>query len=709
MFTLQSIVIEGFRGFPKRLDFDLDVPVVLAAGPNGTGKTSLVCAIEWCLFGQDVETEAHTGIRERISWESRNRGAAQCFVEMELVGDGETLLVHRSASKSGKPEFWYRLGSNPPSHEGGKLTALLGGLEIRDFFTAIHLHEESLRGLLLAKPGERKQDFYRLLGLISLLNQTRAIADAKLDSLLEAVDDDFEKFELALEAKVQTRQADLQRAREECLKQGLAESDLSAQGLSKLWTTLVTAARRFCTTYSMKDCDLPDGLPEGDAVHIAKEQLHRLRSSCPVLQDRGEVLTRINTLNALRDSYQKADKELAEAKAQIKKLPPERRDLSKLAGHIDNLERDLEKKKRKRTEANAKAAVLSEALQYFETAGLRGKAKCPVCQKEIDSVEQIHKHYEEEIQKGIIAPLEEEIKQLQKQLREAKDAKATLEDLQADAARREKLLSGHKDKIASALGRVLAAKDDPVALLAGELGQLGQKKAELEKQVQKAEESLTKIDRQIENVAKALEVLRYRDEVAVLAKVSKSEVFKEVEGSRLEMEEFVRAVETLSRSLNRTLEEEADKRLGAVRDDIAKTFAALTGRSDFTHLAVSPDTRFAAQVQGSAGVADALAILNKADTNCAALSVFLALAAAPSTEHRLGFLILDDPNQGLDPTHTQRLAQVLSKICESRQLVLSTMDEGLCDQMQRTAPKKKVIYRFRDWNHRTGPKIEKVG
>lgn len=84
MFTLQTITIDGFRGFPKRIHFDLDVPIVLAVGPNGTGKSSLVCAIEWCLFGQDVETEAHTGIRERISWESRNRTVSRCSVEMGI-------------------------------------------------------------------------------------------------------------------------------------------------------------------------------------------------------------------------------------------------------------------------------------------------------------------------------------------------------------------------------------------------------------------------------------------------------------------------------------------------------------------------------------------------------------------------------------------------------------------------------------------------
>jgi DNA repair exonuclease SbcCD ATPase subunit len=706
MFTLQSVTIEGFRGFPKKVNFDLDVPVVLALGPNGTGKSSLVCAIEWCLFGQEVETEAHTGIRERISWESRNRSAPHCLVEMELTGDGETLVVHRSVPKSGKPDFWFRIGSSPPVREGGKLKALLGGLEIKDFFTAIHLHQESLRGLLLAKPGERKQDFYRLLGLASLLNQTKAIADAKLESLLGAVDEEFEKFEAGLEGKVQGRQADIQRARQECLSEGLTEPELSRDGLSEVWKVLGGEVRQFCTAYSIKDCDFPDELPEKNPIQVAKQQLQKLRASCPVLKDRGQVLGRINTVEGLLESYRKAESELSEAKAEIKKLPPDERDPSKLKQEIEKLGEDLEKQKKKRSEVNAKAAVLGEALGYFEEMGMKGRAKCPVCEQEVSSVEGLRQHYEKEIEKGIIPQLDKRIKDLQAELRKAKEAKEKIEKLQEDVGRKDQLLSAQRSKIAKVLDRELGPRDDPVALVSGELKDLNGRKEKLEKQVEKAEESLAGIDKQIERISKVLELIRYQDDLASLSDTRNTEGYRRTEHARLEIEEFVRAAETLSHSLTRTLEEEAEKRLGAVRDTIAKTFERLTGRSDFPRLAVSPDTKFAAQVEGSAGVADALSVLNQADTNCAALSIFLALAVAPSTDHKLGFLILDDPNQSLDEAHTQRLVEVLSEISKSRQLLLSTIDEELSGELQRKAPKKKVVYRFTEWNPRRGPRIE---
>jgi len=706
MFTLQLITIEGFRGFPQKIQFDLDVPVVLALGPNGTGKSSLVCAIEWCLFGPEVETEAHTGIRERISWESRNRTASECLVEMELTGEGETVVVHRSAPKSGKPDFWFRVGSGPAIREAGKLKALLGGLEIRDFFTAIHLHQESLRGLLLARPGDRKQGFYRLLGLASLLNQTEAIADAKLESRLQAADEDFEKFEAALEGKVQSRQADIQRARQECLSQGLPESDLSKDGVSDLWQRLAAGATKFAETYSIPERGFAAKLPELNAIQTAKRELQKLRASCPVLKDQGQVLAAINTLEGLQGSYQNAAKELVKVKREKQNLPPELRDLLSLTEQMQALEKDLSRKKEKRAEVDAKAAVLSEALQYFETSGLKGRTKCPVCEQEIESVAEIRKHYEKEIQKGIVAPLQEKIKQLQSELKKARDAKAALEDIEAEIERKNNLLSDQRNKIANSLKKVLGPKDDPVALVSSELTELNHKKERLGRQVEEVQQTLSAIEKQIDGIAKVLELIRYQDDLAALSEITKAEPYRRTEKARLELEEFVRAVETLSNSLARTLEEEAEKRLGAVRDSIAKTFEGLTGRSDFPRLAVSPDTKFAAHVEGSGGVADALSVLNQADTNCAALSIFLSLAVAPSTGHKLGFLILDDPSQSLDELHRERLVEIVSKISVSRQLLLSTIDETLCADLERVATKKKLVYRFSQWDAKKGPRIE---
>ena len=49
---LERITVQAFRGYPSRADVVLSGNVVLLAGENGTGKTSLTEAFEWALFRQ---------------------------------------------------------------------------------------------------------------------------------------------------------------------------------------------------------------------------------------------------------------------------------------------------------------------------------------------------------------------------------------------------------------------------------------------------------------------------------------------------------------------------------------------------------------------------------------------------------------------------------------------------------------------------------
>ncbi len=49
---LKAATIEGFRGFAGRFDVDLDADVILLQGQNGGGKTSLLDAVLWAITGK---------------------------------------------------------------------------------------------------------------------------------------------------------------------------------------------------------------------------------------------------------------------------------------------------------------------------------------------------------------------------------------------------------------------------------------------------------------------------------------------------------------------------------------------------------------------------------------------------------------------------------------------------------------------------------
>jgi len=55
---MERLEVESFRGFTEREPFDLDAPIVLLYGPNGTGKSSFFEALEFALLGSVEEAEA---------------------------------------------------------------------------------------------------------------------------------------------------------------------------------------------------------------------------------------------------------------------------------------------------------------------------------------------------------------------------------------------------------------------------------------------------------------------------------------------------------------------------------------------------------------------------------------------------------------------------------------------------------------------------
>ena len=49
---IKKLCIKNFRGIGKKVDLDMDADIIIIYGPNGTGKTSIIDAIEWTITGE---------------------------------------------------------------------------------------------------------------------------------------------------------------------------------------------------------------------------------------------------------------------------------------------------------------------------------------------------------------------------------------------------------------------------------------------------------------------------------------------------------------------------------------------------------------------------------------------------------------------------------------------------------------------------------
>jgi DNA repair exonuclease SbcCD ATPase subunit len=101
MLTIGAVTVDGFRGFPKKVTVDFDCPVTLLVAENHQGKSSLLNAIEWCLFGDDC-TGAATGIRERVGWEVVNRTSKTARIQLTLVDGDRSWVIERRQKHGSK-------------------------------------------------------------------------------------------------------------------------------------------------------------------------------------------------------------------------------------------------------------------------------------------------------------------------------------------------------------------------------------------------------------------------------------------------------------------------------------------------------------------------------------------------------------------------------------------------------------------------------
>ena len=98
---LLGLEVRDVRGI-RELALDLDADIVVLRGENGEGKSSILQAIEWCLYGERMEKKTGSGITARVepalrevflgAWEGgrlRAYAAQQDPIWLRVVADGE--------------------------------------------------------------------------------------------------------------------------------------------------------------------------------------------------------------------------------------------------------------------------------------------------------------------------------------------------------------------------------------------------------------------------------------------------------------------------------------------------------------------------------------------------------------------------------------------------------------------------------------------
>jgi chromosome segregation protein len=180
---LKRVVLQGFKSFADRTEFDFGSGITCIVGPNGCGKSNVVDAIRWVLGEQSAKSLRGGRMADVIFAGSRSRKPAN-FAEVELTFDNRAGILHSDAEEVVVTRVLYRNGDSEYRRDGKgcrlkdiKELLLDTGVGV-DAYSVIE--QGRVDSLLQANPVERREIFEEAAG-ISRYKVRRLEAQRKLE------------------------------------------------------------------------------------------------------------------------------------------------------------------------------------------------------------------------------------------------------------------------------------------------------------------------------------------------------------------------------------------------------------------------------------------------------------------------------------------------------------------------------------------------
>jgi DNA repair protein SbcC/Rad50 len=163
-----SLTIEGLTSFKTPQEVDLShLGLFVITGPTGSGKSSILDAITFALYGNVARVNAHE-LRDLIS-----HGSSHMRVCLDFAVDGRRYRVARRIGRNRHEATLERIqnGSSATEVEHGGVRAVndrleeIVGLDFKAFTKAVLLPQGAFQEFLAGEVGERRRILMRLLDL----------------------------------------------------------------------------------------------------------------------------------------------------------------------------------------------------------------------------------------------------------------------------------------------------------------------------------------------------------------------------------------------------------------------------------------------------------------------------------------------------------------------------------------------------------------
>lgn len=415
MIELVKVELKNFRSFGSAVFTPLNIGQGLTAinGPNGMGKSSIVHAIVWAMYGVTPD-----GVRVGALRRQGSEGDGDVEVKVTFTYDGQEIIVTRALrGKNDTTIASIELDgveqTNVSSRTASQWITRHIGLDAEAFLIAFVVRQKELDNLVKARPAERRKIIERLAGIermskgLELARSQAREAQKTFDGLPEAVNpSDLSSILEEQNNKLSRSEEKLLKAREEVVK---AESH-KQEVANKIAQSRKNSEERQTAQHAIDLLDARLEDLEQQVVSLEKKSSYKgdLDSAkselAEVLEEQASIKTSQESIRELNEALSNAEALLAQAREQeefwLGRVGNTRKSIAESNTKIEDLESTtqsqtqdeiiglIDEQQNRKGALEGEIARIEKALEALnEHHHEDSKAKCPTCEQTLKDPE----------------------------------------------------------------------------------------------------------------------------------------------------------------------------------------------------------------------------------------------------------------------------------------------------------------------------------
>ena len=687
-FLVQSVAIEGFKGFTKRKEIDFDGRHAFLLGQNGNGKSSIIEAVRWGLFGST----------RRPNEVVANRAyGARCRVDLTLISEGTKWHFRRTLNRGTTG------GSDAVlTDEHGQehpIQAIMPQLDSVDAGEGMHIIFAPQSTPLRRQPEDLtafERTVFNHLGLThprSLLSQLRNLLD------------DQELVEKDLGERLTNARHDIDSDIDRLVHQrGIILGAPPWDGdRSPTVAQSEIKVRDLLTEITGKSPDETlSGLSLDALIDTTEDALTERRN-----QGQGGLESEMSVVATRRERFEDLlaiQKNIEDCQSDIQGTN------TKLATVLQGISVDELRDSIAESRTTASGIALRRQIVDATVSLLHREqsetASCPVC-------EVIHNRQDFEtalhtIKELLSDELSSDIPQLEAHLRQAEESAEEIQRLTNLRVDLQRNVMEVRDSIDDE--QVKVSGDISATDLVAIINRCSDHEASIKDQIDSQEiwfsgkrALLSKMNEEsrYHQIQKDLEVHR-----------SSKNRFDRIETAYQNLVSFGESVRAIWQALSSSLNERLKEDLPSVSENLSQVFAGLTNHPWYDRLTIPSETlpRLELRVSSSqdpSGGGHPTGVLNGQAESALALVPYFAFSGADDNPTEVYLVMLDDPTRASDEEHIRNLIARLADLGHNVQLMVASHETREFRELlpKNFEPASYVIIEPTGWSYHNGPEL----